>query len=184
MTLKFFKLHDVVPDPVFATKDSACFDLAYCPANKSSYSGYNRVSKPFTRNVEPKSGSLYFAPGDRIMVPTGLILDIPRGFSVRIHSRSGQALKLGLVLSNQEGIIDSDYVEELFLLVHNASDIGITIGPGDRIAQGELVPVPQYKLEETKEKPVQKTDRNGGMGSTGTKQKPIKIKLPEEEASS
>ena len=106
---------------------------------------------------------------DRMMVPTGLILDIPEGYSVRVHARSGLSLKQGLVLVNAEGIIDSDYVEELFVLMTNISDNPISINNGDRIAQGELVKAEQYILEETSDKPATKTDRNGGMGSTGVK---------------
>jgi dUTP pyrophosphatase len=106
-------------------------------------------------------------PGDRLMVPTGLIFDIPEGYSVRVHARSGLSLKQGLVLANSEGVIDSDYIEELFILVHNISDNGISIAHGDRIAQGELVVREAYTIGEISCHPGQKTDRVGGMGSTG-----------------
>ena len=103
------------------------------------------------------------------MVPTGLILDIPIGYSVRLHPRSGLSLKQGLVLANAQGIIDSDYVEELFVLMYNMSDNVMTINNGDRICQGELIKTDKYTIEETLIQPKIKTDRKGGMGSTGVK---------------
>jgi dUTP pyrophosphatase len=101
------------------------------------------------------------------MVPTGLIFDIPKGYSIRVHARSGMSLKQGLVLANSEGVIDSDYVEETFVLIMNVSDNGHWLTPGDRIAQAELVKQEQFKIEERKTRPTVKTDRVGGMGSTG-----------------
>ena len=73
------------------------------------------------------------------MVPTGLIFDIPSNYSVRLHSRSGLSFKQGLVLANQEGIIDSDYVEPVFALMTNLTQVPIQIGNEQRIVQGELV---------------------------------------------
>ena len=63
--------------------------------------------------------------------------------------------------------IDSDYVEELFVLLTCLSTVGQWIEPGDRIAQAELVKSEIYTLEETKNIPTVKTNRKGGMGSTG-----------------
>jgi dUTP pyrophosphatase len=113
--------------------------------------------------------SITLMPGDRVMVPTGLILDIPDGYSVRVHARSGLSLKQGLILVNSEGVIDSDYVEELFVLLTNVSENAQVIKNGDRIAQAELVKKEEYALWEIFEAPAKKTDRDGGMGSTGTK---------------
>jgi dUTP pyrophosphatase len=101
------------------------------------------------------------------MVPTGLIMDIPKGYSVRLHARSGASLKQGLVLANAEGVIDSDYVQEVMVLVYNISGNAITIGSGDRIAQAELVKDSEYEIVETASRPMIKTNRTGGMGSTG-----------------
>jgi dUTP pyrophosphatase len=102
-----------------------------------------------------------------VLVPTGLIFDIPEGFSLRIHARSGLSLKEGLVLANSEAVIDSDYVDEVFVLLYNRSSVGRTIRIGERIAQAELVESVQYTIKETKKQPTVKTDRTGGMGSTG-----------------
>ena len=106
-------------------------------------------------------------PGDRILVPTGLIFDIPTGYSVRIHPRSGLSYKQGLVLANLEAVIDSDYVQETFVLLYNRSEVDHTINNGDRIAQAEMVKREEYILWEIFDAPTQKTDREGGLGSTG-----------------
>jgi dUTP pyrophosphatase len=102
------------------------------------------------------------------MAPTGLIMDIPEGYSVRLHPRSGNALKLGLVLANLEGVIDSDYFDELMVLLWNTTTNGLWINNESRIAQAEMVKQERYLIEETKEKPGKKTDREGGLGSTGS----------------
>lgn len=165
MTLKIYKTHSDVILPKFGTKQAACFDLAFQPNGKTEYSGYNQNNAPFTRYFS--DGSVTIMPGDRIMVPTGLIFDIPEGFSVRIHPRSGLSYKQGLVLANLEAVIDSDYVHETFVLLTNVSQNAQIIKSGDRVAQAELVPVVSYAIEETLIAPKQKTDRIGGLGSTG-----------------
>ena len=102
------------------------------------------------------------------MVPTGLILDIPAGHSVRIHPRSGNAIKKGLSFINCEGVVDSDYTDPLMIPVINLSDIQtIVINNNDRIAQGELIRDLSYNIEEISSPPEQKTNREGGFGSTG-----------------
>jgi dUTP pyrophosphatase len=78
------------------------------------------------------------------------------------------SVKYGIGLANSTGIIDSDYVEELFVPVYNMGDTPITIYHGDRIAQALLEEVKQYTLVERKSRPEQKTERAGGLGSTGT----------------
>jgi dUTP pyrophosphatase len=166
LELKIFKTHPNIPLPTFSTKESACFDLSFQAEGKATYAGFNAYNGSFTRSCS--AGKLVICPRERVMVPTGLILDIPEGHSVRIHPRSGLSLKKGLVLVNAEGIIDSDYVEELILLLTNISENNYTIENGERIAQGELIKSEKYSINETKRMPVQKTDRNGGVGSTGT----------------
>lgn len=168
LKLKIYKVNPEVVLPKFATEQSACFDISMQMYGKVSYSGYNMQNKEFSRNHN--NGALHIMPGDRIMVPTGLILDIPVGYSVRLHPRSGLSLKQGLVLVNAEGVIDSDYTDEVFVLMTNTSDIGVWINTGDRICQAELVKDEKYAIEETKSLPKQKTSRKGGMGSTGIKQ--------------
>jgi hypothetical protein len=90
-------------------------------------------------------------------------------------------LKQGLVLANAEGVIDADYVEEVFVMLHNISGNAVTINQGDRVAQAELVKNVEYTVEETPARPLHKTNRQGGFGSTGitTKENMVVINIPE-----
>ena len=148
--LKIWRTHSSNQIPKKQTAGSACFDLQFQGHGKGTYKGYTRMNKPFER---PMNHQVVVQPGDRIMVPTGLILDIPEGHSVRVHARSGMSLKQGLVLANAEGVIDSDYVEELMVLVHNISDNALTIKTGDRIAQAELIKDAEYEVIESAVRP-------------------------------
>ena len=130
--------------PSKGTQQAACYDLYAC------------VDKP-----------LKLDPRERVLVPTGLILDIPRGFSARIHTRSGMAAKKGIGLSVSQGIIDSDYVEEFFVPMVNNTEKYFHIHDGDRVAQLELVRETVTEMVEIENRPTQKTDRDGGFGSTG-----------------
>ena len=167
-TLKIYKTHPNVQLPKFATEQSACFDISFYAEGKVTYKGFNKQNAPIERSLS--KGDITIVSGDRIMVPTGLILDIPIGYSVRLHPRSGLSLKQGLVLANAQGIIDSDYVEESKIMLLNISTEPVYIYHGDRVAQAELVRCEQYNIMETTERPTQKTDRNGGFGSTGVTQ--------------
>jgi dUTP pyrophosphatase len=169
--LKFYKLYSDVEAPGFATCGSACFDLrahlrgspsvqAWDPNNKS-------ISLPIAFAINNGPISLAIPPLHRVSIPTGLIFNIPEGHSVRVHARSGLALKQGLVMVNAEGIVDSDYVEESRLLMQNLSAVPIIVNHGDRVAQAELIRDLEYSLDEITERPAQKTARAGGFGSTG-----------------
>jgi dUTP pyrophosphatase len=164
--LNVYKTNPNIVLPRFGTKQAACFDISFQAEGKATYSGYNSFNAPFTRALT-SSGAIRIMPGDRILVPTGLIFDIPEGYSVRIHPRSGLSYKQGLILANLEAVIDSDYIQETFILLTNRSEVDQTINNGDRIAQAELVKKEEYVLWEIMEAPTQKTDRIGGLGSTG-----------------
>jgi dUTP pyrophosphatase len=164
--LNVYTTHQDVVLPKFSTKQSACFDLAYQAFGKTEYTGYNAFNAPFTRIIHA-NGTIVIMPGDRVLVPTGLIFDIPEGYSVRIHARSGLSLKQGLILANSEAVIDSDYIQETMVMLTNHSENPIMINNGDRVAQAELVKSEEYVLWETFVAPQQKTDRVGGLGSTG-----------------
>lgn len=163
-TLKVYRTNPQVKLPKKQTDQSACFDLAFQGYGKATYEGYSNSNKNFKRTM---NNQIVIQPGDRVMVPTGLIMDIPAGYSVRLHARSGASLKQGLVLANAEGVIDADYVQEVMVLVYNISGNAITITTGDRIAQAELVKDAEYDIIETAVRPMLKTNRTGGMGSTG-----------------
>lgn len=166
--LNVYKVNSEVSIPEKQTSGSACFDLAYQPNGKSSVIVYTHANKSLQRKIDAFTGAVSVAPDERIMLPTGLIFDVPEGYSIRVHSRSGISVKNGLVLVNGEGIVDSDYVEETFILLCNLSATTHIFRPGDRIAQAELVKVEEITIHETKQQPTQKTNRAGGFGSTGT----------------
>jgi dUTP pyrophosphatase len=171
--LKFFKLNEQAQLPTFATKESACFDFHANLVQSDEIQYYQAIStKSVPRRVafDINSSNTFIQLNnmERMLIPTGLIADIPKGFSVRLHSRSGLAFKQGVYLANCEGIIDSDYVDPIFAMVTNISNVPVRIYNGDRICQGELVRCEKYTLDESDEAPSQKTDRDGGFGSTGT----------------
>ena len=172
-SLKFYRLNEQAILPTFATKQSACFDLYANLVNGEEVQYYQAIAtKVLPRKVSfDINTNRSFIPinnEERMLIPLGLIADIPEGFSVRIHSRSGLAFKQGVYLTNCEGIIDSDYVDPMFAMVTNMSNVPVKIYDGDRICQGELVRCEKYTLDESDEAPTQKTDREGGFGSTGT----------------
>ena len=65
------------------------------------------------------------------MIPTGLFFDIPEGWVVKLYARSGLAFKQGLVLANSVGIVDSDYVDPVFVIVQNTTNKYITFKNGN-----------------------------------------------------
>lgn len=168
VSLKVFKTHPEVVIPEFATENSACFDLAYQPHGKYHVDVFNEMNKPLQRNLSAAMGTIALAPNERALIPTGLIFDIPEGYSLRVHPRSGVSVNYGVTLINGEGVIDSDYVEEVFVLLHNTSSANYLLYPGNRIAQAELVKQETYTIEQIDLRPDRKTNRVGGMGSTGT----------------
>jgi dUTP pyrophosphatase len=172
-SLKFYRLNEQAILPTFATKQSACFDLYANLINGEEVQYYQAIAtKVLPRKVSfDINSNRSFIPinnEERMLIPLGLIADIPEGFSVRLHSRSGMAFKQGVYLTNCEGIIDSDYVDPMFAMITNMSNVPVKIYDGDRICQGELVRCEKYTLDESDEAPTQKTDREGGFGSTGT----------------
>jgi dUTP pyrophosphatase len=167
--LKYFKLTPEAFAPEWSTEHAACFDLRACLLPVTVVKAYTETNIEFTKVTTDGPNTVILNPGERVMIPTGLIFDIPLGYSVRLHPRSGLSLKQGLVLANQEGVIDSDYVHPTYLVIKNTSKVCVTITHGDRIAQGEMIPDISYDVQETPDKPQDKTDRKGGFGSTGVK---------------
>ena len=160
-----YRLHEGIEIPEIKTQNSACFDLKVDFKAFGSVVTYDEDNEKGSLQVE--GGKLRIPPRRRVMIPMGFILDIPEGYSVRIHPRSSVALKRGLMLVNQEAVIDNDFVEELQLLIWNSTDTLVSIENGERIAQGELVRMEEVHFENMTYRPLQKTDRQGGIGSTG-----------------
>jgi len=164
--LGIYKMFDDVVLPEFATDQAACFDLRFYP--HGSVLVYRNNNKHVTGEpMNEETEKLVIAPDTRVMVPTGIIMDIPKGYSVRLHSRSSLALKSGLRLANSEGVIDSDYVDEVMVLLHNYSHRNVEIVRGERICQAELVKNQPVEFVECKNIPERKGNRKGGFGSTG-----------------
>lgn len=156
--------------PEYQTAGSACFDLAACLSGVESVAVISHGVKRKRVIVDNK---ITLHSGERALVPTGLILDIPDDYSVRVHPRSGLSWKNGISLPNAEGVIDSDYTDPMFILLVNTNKSSegteFLIEHGDRLAQAELVYSPQYALEQIESAPVPYEDRQGGFGSTGVK---------------
>ena len=109
---------------------------------------------------------LALAPGARMLVPTGLILELPRGFEGQVRPRSGLALRHGITVLNSPGTIDCDYRGEVKVLLVNLGEAPFLIARGARIAQLVIQRYVRAKLIETAD--VGATKRGaGGFGSTG-----------------
>lgn len=143
--MKFYRMRQNVIAPTRATDGSACYDLYSCTGEKG----------------------MRIPAGQRVKIPTGLILEIPEQHVVKVFARSSISYKKGLVLCNSVGIIDHDYRDELFLLFWNTTNEDIIVSHGERLAQMLLEKVLEYSLEETEVKPDRLESRDGGIGSTG-----------------
>jgi dUTP pyrophosphatase len=129
--------------PAYETADSAGLDLR---AN---------LAEPVT-----------LSPGARVLIPTGLRLEIPSGYEGQVRPRSGLALKQGLTVLNSPGTIDADYRGDVGVILVNLSEQDQRIEHGDRVAQLVFAPVIQAQWVEVET--LGESDRGaGGFGSTG-----------------
>ena len=163
--LGVFCLHDDIKIPSLATEKSACFDLKSYLKEGNTVIGYNQYNHK--KEIILDTGRLVMHSSWRYLIPTGLIFDIPAGYYIKVHPRSGNALKKGLITANNTGIIDEDYVEECNCIMRNVSETSIQIDHGDRIVQAELRRTENFEIDTINIRPKQKTDRDGGFGSTG-----------------
>ena len=165
---------DPIDLPQAGTDFAACFDVR---ANfwTSIVKGYTSDNDKLEWEV-PSTKVIDIEPQERVLIPTGMALIIPKGYCVKIYPRSGISTKQGLTLVNNVGIIDSDYTGELFVSLVNLSDAEVSIAQGDKIAQimvEKLVPTVFYE-QETAELLSRASESNrkfgnaGGFGSTGT----------------
>ena len=109
---------------------------------------------------------LIIKPLERVVIPTGLYVEIPDGYEIQIRARSGLALKHGLSLPNGIGTIDSDYRGELGVIIINLSKEGYTVKSGDKIAQMVLSKYEKIQLEQVDVLDESKRG-SGGYGHTG-----------------
>ena len=167
--VKFKKLSEQATIPTYATNGSACFDL---------YAAEN----------------ILIQPGETKLVGTGLSFEIPVGYQMKIHPRSGISLKTPLRVANAPGCVDSDFKFEVKVILWNTADKVLSesmkdsiltidnkvfgggentydktycICQGDRIAQAEVVPM--YKATFVEVEELTETERLGGFGSSGNR---------------
>lgn len=111
-------------------------------------------------------GEVVLRPGERLLVPTGLAVEIPAGWEGQVRPRSGLALRHGIGMVNAPGTIDSDYRGEVGVLLINHGAEPFTLRRGDRIAQLVIARVESVEWEEAEA--LADSDRGaGGFGSTG-----------------
>ena len=131
--------------PAYETKDAAGIDL---------------------RAAVSDDAPLALLPGERILAPTGLVMEIPSGFEGQIRPRSGLAFKNGITCLNTPGTIDADYRGEVMVLLINLGTDKFVVERGMRIAQMVIAPVHQVAIVEASL--ANETERgSGGFGSTG-----------------
>ena len=107
------------------------------------------------------------APGDRLLVPSGISIALPDGYEAQVRPRSGLALKHGLSILNSPGTVDSDYRGEIGVILINHGPAPFILKRGMRIAQMIVAPVARAALTEVQALP--ETVRGAaGFGSTGT----------------
>lgn len=109
---------------------------------------------------------LTLKPGQRMLVPTGLYIELPVGYEAQIRARSGLAIKKGIGLVNGIGTIDSDYRGEIKVILINWGEEDFVIENGDRIAQMVIARYERVEWETADE--LSDTERgSGGFGHTG-----------------
>lgn len=148
LVVKLAHFDEDLPLPFYATEQAAGADV--CAS-----------LKPELRKV-----GLMLQPWQRVLVPTGLAVEIPEGYELQVRARSGLSYKSGLMLANGLGTIDSDYRGELQVLMVNLSAQKQVIDHGLRVAQLVLVPVlqAQYRLSSQLSESLRD---QAGFGSTG-----------------
>ena len=105
---------------------------------------------------------------ERMLIPTGLFMELPVGVEAQIRPRSGLAFKHGITVLNTPGTIDADYRGEIKVLLVNLSSETFTIEPGERIAQ--MVVAKHEQVEWVEQNSLSESERGtGGFGSTGVK---------------
>lgn len=145
MTVKIVKLNPNAHIPTYGSASAAGADLYAC--------------------IEQ---TVCIQPGQTVLVPTGLSMEIEEGFAGFIYARSGLATKRGLAPANKVGVIDSDYRGQVMVSLHNHTNTLQSVEPGERVAQ--IVFAPVYQAQFCLVDALQETQRGtGGFGSTGTK---------------
>lgn len=168
-----YKVSDDAKVPFFATEMSACADLCACFHQETvKYHGATEPQPVYEFGTD--KAFIRLLPNDMVLVPTGLIFCLPKGYCIDIRSRSGNAWKRFLTVVNQPGTIDADYTLETFVILHNQSNNDQKIKTGDAIAQCKLNELVNTDFCEVDEEQFdhfinvvgEKSARYGGFGST------------------
>ena len=136
----------------------------------------NRSKHPLPAYETPQSAGMdirtnldapiVLKPLQRVLVPTGLYIELPVGYEAQMRPRSGLALKKGITLLNTPGTIDADYRGEIGVILINLSDQDFTIADGERICQMVVAPHSRVVWNETDT--LADSERGaGGFGHTG-----------------
>lgn len=169
-----FNIEDLVSnmgdlDDVLYDQSQGKLNLEYTndSDNKEPEYAYKSDSGFDLRSTE----EMWVQANDRKLIPTGLKFDIPDGYEIQVRSKSGLALKQGLMVLNSPGTVDSGYQGEVKVIIFNTTNERIKIEKGQKIAQAVLCPVVNGKWVELIEvKQILDKDRGeNGFGSTGLK---------------
>jgi len=115
----------------------------------------------------PADAPVVIAPGERAMIPTGIVIALPPGSEAQVRPRSGLAARHGVTVLNSPGTVDADYRGEVNVILVNLGEEPFTVARGTRIAQLIIAPIVQATICETAN--LDETTRGlGGFGSTGT----------------
>lgn len=129
------------------------------------YSTLQSAGMDLRANIED---SIDIDPLCRVLIPTGIYIELPEGYEAQVRPRSGLALKHGITILNSPGTIDADFRGEICVILVNLSNIPFTIASGTRIAQLVFSKYEKAELVEVEE--INNTERGeGGFGHTGNK---------------
>jgi len=156
---------------------SFCFSFSYiCTMSKVRVRIINQSTNPLPEYITEGSAGMdlranlsdpvTLRPMERLLIPTGLFIELPLDFEAQVRPRSGLAIKYGITCLNSPGTVDADYRGELKVVLINLSNEDHTILHGDRIAQMVVNKVEKVKWKEVKK--ISATKRGeGGFGHTG-----------------
>ena len=114
----------------------------------------------------PGDEDLVLRPGERALIPTGLAIELPKGFEAQIRPRSGLALHEGVTVLNSPGTVDADYRGEIGVILINFGTKPFVVRRGARIAQLVVCPVERVALI-SGDRLTQSVRGSNGFGSTG-----------------
>lgn len=164
MEIKIKTKHENVVIPEYATEGAAGFDFV-ADSFIQLYNKQTPISFDEKLKYSIQKGYLVLRPNERLLVGTGLFMEIPQGYELQIRDRSGLSLKKGIKVFNAPGTIDSDYRGEVGIILANLSDSLVKIQLGERIAQGIIAKVEKAIFTNNTLSETKRAD--GGFGSTG-----------------